>query len=383
MSDTLEVSANDRIRRHAIVLIPGFRREERFFRRDILVRNLLMIERFPLCESGEVEVAGEQGKRLVSRPLRRNDAAAGQEAGSPNAVSEIDIFEAFWADMIPESADRTPWQRLLWGFEIISYWVFNWRSWTAFGTSRYITLGLFAGGTLLVLWYISLALLAAQAIGQNPPEFLKAVPVLAPVFTAFVTTAAKFGSWQLWIVIALILPFLKVDELIMLASFIKDYFQNKPDETEVGLRHRLRKRVQATLENVYESDYDEVTVLAHSFGTVLAIDLMADWPHLRDLSRTRLVTMGSPAAVLAHRSPWLAQEIRRLSERKEIAAWDDYYANTDWLCTAIPGRDNFAGAGAGHQIDFETRFLEKLTGQTHLLYYRDGRLLEDLVQVRS
>jgi hypothetical protein len=33
--------------RRAIVLIPGVRREERFFRRDALISNLETVERFP------------------------------------------------------------------------------------------------------------------------------------------------------------------------------------------------------------------------------------------------------------------------------------------------------------------------------------------------
>ncbi len=363
-------------KRRAIVLIPGFRREERFFRRDILVRNLLMVERSPLREGGDIEVTGEQGKRLIPRTLR------GDTMVESTAVAEVDIFEAFWADMIPDTIERTPWQKLLWGLELIVYWVLNWRSWTAFRTSRYMTFGLLAGGTLLVLWYISIILLAAQAIGQNPPEFLEQIPQLKPVIDGFVTVASAIGTWQLWIIVAAVLPMMRIDELVHMAGFIKDYFQNKPDETEVGLRQRLRNRVQSTLENVYQAGYEEVTILAHSFGTILAIDLMADWPHGRDLARTTLVTMGSPVAVLAHRSPWLSSEVDRLAARDDIAAWDDYYAATDWLCTAIPGRDKFAGAGGSHLIDFETRLTEMMTGRTHLLYYRHSHLLEQLVQAR-
>ncbi len=374
--------ASNTVRKRAIVLVPGFRREERFFRREVLVRNLLMVERSPLSEVGDIEVAGEQGKRLAAKPVR---GAAADKQGAPTAgaVAQIDVFEAFWADMIPESADRTPLQRLLWGFEIIAYWVLNWRSWTAFGISRYLTFGLLAGGSLLVLWYISIALLAAQAIGQDPPEFLQSASGLQPIFDAVIGAAAKVGNWQLWLTIAAILPFLKVDELVMLASFVKDYFQNKPDETEVGLRDRLRKRIQATLENVYEAGYDEVILLSHSFGTVLAIDLMADWPHRQDLARTTLVTMGSPVSVLAHRSPWLANEVKRLAGRSELATWDDYHAKTDWLCTAIFARDKFAGGGASHAMTFETRLMDKVTGQTHMLYFRNGRLLEQLVQPKT
>lgn len=374
--------------RRAIILIPGFPREERFLRRDVLVRNLLTIERSPLREVGNIEAGGEQGTRLAARPVRGN-AAHGQGTSSSNAVAEVDVFEAYWGDLIPESTSRAPLQHLLWGLEIIAYWVFNWRSWTALRVSPYMTFGLLSSGSLLVLWYVSIVLLAAEAIGQDPslaPDVSSSenlMPdVLQPLVEAFVAVAAKVGNWELWLAIAAILPFLKVDELVMIASFVKDYFQNKPDETEVGLRHRLRTRIQTTLNNVYKADYDEVTLLAHSFGTVFAIDLMADWPHQRDLARTSLVTMGAPIAVLACRSPWLASEVKRFAARTDIVAWDDYHAATDWLCTAIPAREDFEGAGASHRLLFETKILEKLSGRSHMSYYRDDHLLEALVQAK-
>ena len=370
--------------RRAIILIPGFPREERFLRRDVLVRNLLTIERSPLREVGNIEAGGEQGKRLAARPVR-GSAAGGQGTSSSNTVAEVDVFEAYWGDLIPESTSRTPLQHLLWGLEIIVYWVFNWRSWTALRVSPYMTFGLLSSGSLLVLWYISIVLLAADAIGQDSAgvSSLGLPHVLQELVKSIVDVAAVVGNWQLWLAIAAILPFLKIDELVMIASFVKDYFQNKPDETEVGLRHRLRTRIQTTLDNVYKADYDEVTLLAHSFGTVFAIDLMADWPHRRDLARTSLVTMGAPIAVLACRSPWLASEVKRFAARNDIVAWDDYHAATDWLCTAIPARKDFAGAGASHKLVFETKILEKLSGRSHMSYYRDDHLLEHLVQAKA
>jgi pimeloyl-ACP methyl ester carboxylesterase len=128
---------------------------------------------------------------------------------------------------------------------------------------------------------------------------------------------------------------------------------------------------------VLETGYDEVFVVAHSFGSVLAIDLLADWPHRDDFARLRLVTLGSPIAVLGHRSRWLDAERRQLLQRPELDVWLDFHAPTDWLCTAVPGHaDRYRELS--REIDFEAPLRQMLTGQTHLLYYRSSEVLEAL-----
>lgn len=45
--------------------------------------------------------------------------------------------------------------------------------------------------------------------------------------------------------------------------------------------------------------HDEVIVVGHSLGSVIAIDLVAGWPLRRDPDRLALVSLGSTSAVLA------------------------------------------------------------------------------------
>lgn len=66
-------------------------------------------------------------------------------------------------------------------------------------------------------------------------------------------------------------------------------------------------------------------LLAHSFGTLPAVDLLVELAVQPALERVTLVTWGSPAAVMACRAPWLVerlQETRRLAGRlRWIDAW--------------------------------------------------------------
>lgn len=357
-------------RRRAIVLIPGVRREERAFRRDTLINNLENVETFPLSRGEAVEVTGEAGVRLMARPLRSATAPQGPD---------LDVFEAYWADMVPEQAELNPWQKLGNGLDLLAYWLFSWRTWQAFAVSRFITIGLMAGGLLLVLWYVALALLVADTVTKDPAltANVRGIPVLGDLLAMFLAASDMVGHWYWWAAIAFVLSVVRVDALVQLAHFAKDYLENRPDETEVGLRDRMRKRIRATLENVLQAGYDEVVVVAHSFGSVIAVDLLADWPHRDDFARLRLVTLGSPIAVLGYRSKWLDAERRQLLARAELEVWFDFHAPTDWLCTAVPGHEARYGE-MSRELDFEAPLRQMLTGQTHLLYYRSSEVLETL-----
>ncbi|GAB4369703.1 MAG: hypothetical protein Kow00114_29630 [Kiloniellaceae bacterium] len=367
-------------KRRAIVLIPGMKREERFRRREVLVSNLETVERHPLTRGEEITLNGETGLRLALTPLR---GGAGARQAPPFA--SIDVFEAYWADMIPEQLEQTPWTKLFQGLELVGYWVCNPGTWLAAVQSLrrgslLIALGLLMGGLTLVAWYLMLAVLVGQAVapGGKVPEELAAIPVVSDVVHAYGLAAGWLASNAWWAVLPFLLAMLQVDALVLLARFIKDYFENREDENGVGLRDRVRRRIAGTLEAVLAADYDEVMVVAHSFGTVIATDILADWPHEADLKRLSLVSLGSPIAVLRYRSAWLERERRAVLEARRLPAWVDYFSPSDWLCGAVTGHRERYGEAMSRKLAFEAPWPQKLTGQTHLYYYRDPRVLEQL-----
>jgi hypothetical protein len=363
-------------KRRAIVLIPGMMREERFHRRDVLVSNLETVERHPLARGEEVSVGGECGLRLTLAPLRGG--------GSP-ALASLDVFEAYWADMIPEQAEQAPWTKLLQGLELVGYWVFSLGTWKAVATSlrrgsSLIAVGLLMGGLTLVAWYLMLAVLVGQAVapGGQVPEELAGIPVISELVHAFGLATGWLAGNAWWAVLPFLLAMLKVDALVLLARVVKDYFENCEDESGVGLRDRVRRRIAGTLESVLAADYDEVVVLAHSFGTVIATDILADWPHEADLKRLSLVSLGSPITVLRYRSAWLESERQEVLQARRLATWIDFFSPSDWLCGAVTGHCESYGKGMSRRLVFEAPWPQKLSGQTHMLYYRDPRVLEQL-----
>ena len=368
--------------RRAIILIPGLRREERFLRRDILVNNLETVERHPLRRVGDVVVDGEPGLRLAYEPLRRG----GDEDDPPRCgTSHVDVFEAYWADMIPEQSDMSPWAKLLNGFELVGYWVFSLRSWRAVigslrSGSAMIGLGLISGALTLIAWYLLLVVLVGQAVapgGVVPPAL--AFPIIEDFVAAYGRAAGAVATHAWWAFVPFVLTIMQVDAIVLLARFIKDYFENKEDENGVGLRDRLRKRVTGSLRAVLAAGYDEVVVVAHSFGTVVVTDILADWPHRDDFDRLVLVSMGSPIAALRYRSTWLEGERARVLQRDGLTRWIDFFAPSDWLCGAYTGHQGRYGEAMSRRLSFEAPWPQKLAGLTHLSYYRDPQVLDCLV----
>jgi len=380
MSDSS--AGSGRVKRRAIVLIPGMKREERFHRRDILIANLETVERHPVTRGAEVSAGGETGQRLTMMPLRGASEGGGSE--SPPFAS-LDVFEAYWADMIPEQVELPPWSKLMKGLELVGYWVFSLGAWRAVAASlrsgsSMIAIGLIMGGLTLIAWYLMLAVLVGQAVapGGAVPDELKGIPLLSDLVTLFGQVTGWLAANAWWAVLPFLLAMLQVDALVLLARFIKDYFENHEDDSGVGLRDRVRRRICGTLEAVLAAGYDEVVVVAHSFGTVIATDILADWPHGADLKRLSLVSLGSPITVLRYRSAWLEEERREMLQPQRLAAWVDYFSPSDWLCGAVTGHRECYGEGMSRRLTFEAPWPKKITGQTHLQYYRDPRVLEQL-----
>lgn len=356
--------------RRAIILIPGLKREEKNTRRDVLAVNLCATSaRYPAEETGPIDVAGEMG--LALKVTDHGNGAA--------SVRTIDLFEAYWGDMIADQTPETPLERISQGAKLLVYWFFG-GVWKAFAVSRYMTLGMILSGVLLLLWYFSVVVLAAQAISLTP-DALDATPLPEPVAKAIQGWAASLGqlpNWTYWAVFAGFIGASGADRIARIALFSKAYLGNEINAQSVGLRDRVGRRVKAVLNSVYAAGYDEVIVLGYSFGSVVALDVLADHPDGVGLGKTRLVTWGSPAAVLTYRSEWLRSQCAMLIQRRALHGWDDYHAPCDWLCAPAPGHAK-AGIGRSVSLHLDAFWLQGMTGKPHARYFQTQEALEDLL----
>jgi hypothetical protein len=151
-------------------------------------------------------------------------------------------------------------------------------------------------------------------------------------------------------------------------------------EDGIGLRDKIRNRVKETINRIIEDEsYDQVTVLSHSFGTVVSVDILADF-HLNQNQTLRFVTIGSPLYFLSHRSTWIETEIKKCLANETIASWLDFYSGEDWLCSKIPGHgENDKANQKSIPIHHEASLFGKLNGNTHLAYFSSQPVIENLV----
>ncbi|GGF46449.1 hypothetical protein GCM10007301_02450 [Azorhizobium oxalatiphilum] len=370
-------------KRQAIVLIPGLRRLQRNVQRAVLVENLLVDEHVPLRRSGtdetaEIKIPGASGVRL-----RVVEARAG-EAAPPAGLESCDVFEAYWVDLLPAEAETKPFVRMMRGFGLLSYWFIS-RIWLAvlWATSWQVALGLLLGGIALIVWYASVVITAANWV-LDPATGGAMATTLLGMFPRTTSGLRWLAGWWGWPMIALLLPVTPLMVLVEHAQAVRVLLTNALDERGVGQRSRIRKAVGDVLSAVAGASdeqglpsYDVITVVAHSFGAVILIDLLADWPHDRDFARMEVVTLGSPDSVLAVRSRWLREETARVLAQKPVARWTDVSAGNDYLSAPVAGHAAAYGSQASRQLVLDQGGLFQT--RAHGAYFTSSEVLELLL----
>ncbi len=364
--------------RRAIILVPGLAREERDQRRKVLIENLtLESARYPVVGEAPVAIDGLDG---VSLTVRYHDGETHQDRS-------VDVFEAYWGDLLADQAAETPYSKALRGFRLLIYWFFS-PVWLALWTNRMLTFGLLASGILLLLWYLSILIVAAEAVnaGSWATDNADALGPFAEIIGNVAAAIAKWPDWKYWFVVVGVLGAGSADLVASIASFARDYLTNQINATGTGLRSRIGHRVREVYMRVNAAGYDEVTVLGYSFGCAVGIDLLADYPERAALQRTRFVTWGAPVVPLWFRSAWMRDQVRTLREREDLARWDDVYSGFDWMGAPVPGhkaaaeaRPETASPWRSEAAALSPQLSEILTGGTHQRYFHTQTVLEDLL----
>jgi hypothetical protein len=353
---------------HAVILIPGMDSREKGAALKRLVLGMVNCsERMQVVETGQASLPGEKGTSL----------AVTQDGRS----ATLHVFEAFWRDLSLQEPPKHAPARIRDGAELLLYWFFSgiWRALTR--SSWYMTASLLFSSLLLVAWYYSVLAVGLAAIGTDPDLVgpLGSESVIRN-FIAFLGEVGKtMGSWQAWILVSFLLGFVPLDQMAEISSFAKRYLSNEAGADGVGCRDKIRHRLKGILDEAVGSGaYESVTVVAHSFGAVLAVDLLADYAP-GGSARIRLVTMGSPLELLAYRSAWLRAEIDRCLQNSAVARWFDFFSRDDWMCSKVPGHGKGKGQESRPQVR-ESSLLAKLSGESHKAYFQSQEVMETLAE---
>lgn len=352
----------------AIIFVPAFDAKEK----DYYINHFLAIglanrldDYRVYLEPNEVKISGQTGRRFTAESISK-------------AKRNIDIYEIYWRDLIDDINDKSIRYKVFRGFYLLFYWISA--SFKIGRISKLFFLQILGVLLLITAWEYSTVTLALTAIGDDPSALGFRLPdELAITLSELGKT---FGGWQLWLVTGALLSLLPVpaNMLINLLDFIVRYTE---DDAEIGLgslRDRVRARLASVLDDALnESKYDKITVLSHSLGTVLAVDLLADYRHSSS-KKINFITLGSPLKSLASVSNWIFEEIAKCLNNEFVENWHDFYSGQDWLCTKVPiphdmENDKFQAT----PIALKVSLAKQLNGESHCAYFFDKTVLERIV----
>lgn len=364
-------------RKAAIVLIPGMMKAEKDRQRDRLVSGLVEVsERVRVSEQGAVAVEGAEGVRLrVTHP-------DGQK-------TTLDVYEAYWGDLINRLSQEELNVRIRRGTTLLFYWAFS-RIWRGMRGRKYLTFSIVAAAFILLAWYYGTVALLLTALGEDPSVLAAARPEeaeaartangwLQKISVLAGRLGAAMGGWSVWLVVTVLMGFIPVNAVVDVADFARRYLKNEAvGGGPTGTQDHLRMRARILVARVCEAgSYERVTVVAHSFGCAIAVDVVADYAAPCAL---RLVTLGSPLDIFSRRAGWVGEEIERCASAEHLETWTEFYSDGDWFCAATPFRPAPPRLQR-FEVHQQASPLDKLAGKTHERYFGRKEVVDALLGV--
>jgi hypothetical protein len=335
----------------AVIFIPGLLGEEKGYFFNILCEGLESQEQFDLKIMGEVNIPGHSSKRF------------GIYSGE-KLLKKIDIYEAYWLDIVTEQrlSDKDFRTKLVEGADLLIYWIFS-PVWKAFYEVPSLIIGLFISLFILVFWYYGILLTLLKEVAEKSYVLGQDIP---DSWSAYAKVIEQIlDNWSLLILIGIIFSIIggiSIDKLIDKAHFVKKYLGNVGG---ILLRNKIRCRVKNITDDVLKN-YDKLTIVAHSFGVIIATDFLADYHYTKKIE---YISLGGTLKVLSYRSKWIREEIKKCLNNKLVSKWDDYYSKQDWLGTKTPV---FPGNNSTkiklHEFPIQCSFMDRLLGITHIAY---------------
>ncbi|MER2508676.1 MAG: hypothetical protein ABTQ27_07940 [Amaricoccus sp.] len=364
--------------KRAIVLVPQWGTAKRNETRELLAKELLENDRYLVGAKSEGAIEGETFCRLTPHP-----------AAAPDQPM-IDLYEAYWSDMAAADRPDGPVEQFLAAGKLVAYWLLHPWWILSLRSRRAMPIGLALSGILLLGWYFVAAVALAHFLlelpaaeasrtgaeiemsrqaeppavpaegepategeepaapaGSNPPPTVGDGGTAAGLVVALAEWLRPPAEWLVeatshaWFAVLLaLLAFLPTLRMAALAGFTRHYLSTG---ATTGFAGDVQQRVQDTLRRVYDQpssqdparpEYDEVILLGHSLGAVVALEAIADYGDRSVRTRTTLVTWGSPIAILINRSRRLAEALD-VATSGSVTRWIDVNSSADLFTAPI------------------------------------------------
>ncbi len=285
-----------------------------------------------------------------------------QVPGRPKKI--VQIHAVFWGDLVPSLSEFSLPLRAAHGLLLLQFWL-NRRLFVLPADMQELRLlrrWIATGAVLLLLWYIASLLLLLQAYGTDVVNAISDhVGAFGPAIKLTIGAAALLAGWKLF------------SQGVDVAYAIKAYIQDAR-----SVRERIRRRALSVLiRELRDTQGQQVTILAHSFGTVVAVEALAHLP--KTVPCFDLITIGSPLQLVVYRDPKFLEIIRRCQEHTKLHCWRDFYASLDAFCTRVPADESQRFQRS--EIDLGMSAVEGAMGQAHDRYFSDLRVIGAILRL--
>ena len=351
-----------------ILFIPGFgSKEPEVYLKKLVegIKSYCQNKGYHFKELDESQLQGTEQRRI--------------EVGLPNNSTKIiGIQEVYWRDLRTLLSPESGVIQVIRGLEMLLFWITSPKLWKQIFSSKYIFFWAIATLIVSIAWYYGILATTFTAIGTNPEILNFELP--ANIADFFKELGSKMGGWNALAITSILILIFPVKEVIDISYSTKCYLENyKGTKNEVSSRvNKALKAVTQPSQNnkSSNSNYERITVLSHSFGTIISTELLAKYNSQVSI---RNITLGGALLIITARSERVRKALADILKNNKIGSWIDFYSHNDWLCTMSPVPSNVTKF-QGRRIKTTVAFDEKLKGTSHDLYFDDDDVIETLLK---
>jgi len=167
---------------------------------------------------------------------------------------------------------------------------------------------------------------------------------------------------------------LPVTRVIDMSYATQHYLQNGQ-----AMQHKVIRRINSALVSSIQSSqsYERITIVAHSFGTVVSTEVLANYTD-QNAPNIRTITLGGPLLFVNPRSQRVRTAMDRVLNNQKVTEWIDFYSDADWLCTRSPVKDNNKFKSC--PITSSVSIGDRLNGESHNLYFDNSDVIKAILQ---
>ena len=283
----------------------------------------------------------------------------------------LEFQEVYWGDLRPTLSSESVMTKAIRGVNLLGFWLSSWKTVKQAFYSKYMMGNMLFTILLLLTWYYGALAMGLTAIGTNP-EVFGTGPLPDSLAKGLGKLGTSMGGWYVWGMASVVMGFLPVTEIINISYASKSYIQNRR-----GMYHKICGRLGRTLSQLKHSPqaYDQITILAHSFGCVVSTEVLA---HYQMGPRVRTITLGGPLLLMSARSDRIQAAIDKVLANHLVESWVDFFSDNDWMCSRSPVPENHEKYES-RRITTTVPVDEKITGASHHLYFEDWEVIETIL----